>query len=82
MNRCLILLPVFILVFFQARPAPIPPCHPDTLDPPCRQKAGQLLDEVLGFLEKNYYRKDEVSWTSLAARAKEQLRAAGSCDDA
>jgi len=82
MNRCLILLPVFILVFFQARPAPIPPCHPDTLDPPCRQKAGQLLDEVLGFMEKNYYRKDEVSWTSLAARAKEQLRAAGSCDDA
>ena len=81
MNRYLILLPVFLLVFSQARPAPIPP-HPDTLDPSCRQKAEQLLDEVLGFMEKNYYRKDEVSWTSLAARAKEQLRAAGSCDDA
>ncbi len=82
MNRCLILLPVFVLVFSQARPAPIRPSHSDTLDPSCRQKAEQLLDEVLGFMEKNYYRRDEVAWTSLAARAKEQLRAAGSCDDA
>jgi len=81
MNRYLILLPVFLLVFSQARPAPIPP-HPDTLDPSCRQKAGQLLDEVLGFMEKNYYRRDEVSWTSLTTKAKEQLRAAGSCDEA
>jgi C-terminal processing protease CtpA/Prc len=82
MNRCLILLPVFVLVFFQARPAPISPSRPDTLDPSCRQKAGQLLDEVLGFMEKNYYRRDEVSWASLAAKAKQQLMAAGSCDDA
>lgn len=82
MNRCLILLPVFVLVFSQARPAPISPCQPDTLDPACRQKAQHLLDEALGFMEKNYYRRDEVSWTSLAARAKEQLMAAGSCDDA
>jgi carboxyl-terminal processing protease len=81
MNRYLILLPVFLLVFSQARPAPIPP-HPDTLAPSCRQKAEQLLDEVLRFMEKNYYRRDEVSWTSLAAKAKEQLRTAGSCDDA
>jgi carboxyl-terminal processing protease len=81
MNRYLTLLPVLLLVFSQARSAPIP-SHPDTLDPSCRQKAEQLLDEVLGFMEKNYYRKDEVSWTSLTARAKEQLRAAGSCDDA
>ena len=81
MNRYLILLPVLLLVISQARSAPNPP-HPDTLDPSCRQKAEQLLDEVLGFMEKNYYRRDEVSWTSLAARAKEQLKAAGSCDDA
>ena len=81
MNRYLILLPVFLLVFSQARSAPIPP-HPDTLDPSCRQKAAQLLDEVLGFMEKNYYRRDEVSWTSLTTKAKEQLRAAGNCDEA
>jgi C-terminal processing protease CtpA/Prc len=81
MNRYLILLPVLLLVFSQARSAPMPP-HPDTLDPSCRQKAEQLLEEVLGFMEKNYYRRDEVSWTSLTARAKEQLRNAGSCDDA
>jgi C-terminal processing protease CtpA/Prc len=46
------------------------------------QKAEKLLDEVLGFMQKNYYRKSEVSWQDLTTRAHEQLRSAGSCEDA
>jgi len=51
-------------------------------DLPCRQKAGQLLDETLGFMEKNYYRHNEVSWPVLAAEARARLREAASCEDA
>lgn len=54
----------------------------DTLELPCRQKAGQLLEEVLGFMEKNYYRKDQIFWPTLAAQARQQLKAADNCDDA
>lgn len=54
----------------------------DTLSNPCMQKAERLLDEALSFMQKNYYRKQEVSWTDLEAKAKEQLRSAASCDDA
>ena len=54
----------------------------DTGELPCFQKAGQLLDEVLGFMEKNYYRKDQVSWPKLVAEAKSRLRSADNCDDA
>jgi carboxyl-terminal processing protease len=52
----------------------------DTL--PCIAKAAKLLDEALSFMEKNYYRKDQISWPDLAARAKQQLMTAGNCDDA
>jgi carboxyl-terminal processing protease len=55
---------------------------PDTLALPCMEKADKLLTEVLGFMEKNYYRKDQISWPDFTARAKEQLRIAGNCDDA
>jgi carboxyl-terminal processing protease len=51
-------------------------------DLPCRQKASQLLDETLGFMEKNYYRRNDVSWPVLAAEAKARLREAVSCEDA
>jgi carboxyl-terminal processing protease len=54
----------------------------DTLPSPCIQKAEKLLDEVLGFMQKTYYRKSEVSWPDLTTRARQQLRSAGSCDDA
>jgi len=54
----------------------------DTLPSPCMQKAEKLLDEVLGFMQKTYYRKNEVSWPELATKAHEQLRSAGSCEDA
>lgn len=52
----------------------------DTL--PCIRKAEQLLTEVLGFMEKTYYRKNEVDWSDLEARARQQLRAAGTCEEA
>jgi carboxyl-terminal processing protease len=58
------------------------PVIKDTMELPCLQKAEKLLDEALNFMEKNYYRKDQVSWTSLAAEAKSRLKNAGDCDDA
>lgn len=55
-------------------------CRVDTL--PCMQKAERLLDEALAFMEKNYYRKDEVSWPEFESRARQQLLTAGNCEDA
>jgi carboxyl-terminal processing protease len=63
-------------------PASSPFVRPDTLALPCLQKAQSLLDEVLNFMEKNYYRRDQVSWSDLAAGARERLRAATNCEDA
>jgi hypothetical protein len=54
----------------------------DTLPSPCMQKAEKLLDEVLGFKQKTYYRKNEVSWTDLTLKARQHLHNAGSCEDA
>src|ERR1700749_4786524 len=54
----------------------------DTAELPCRQKAEKLLDETLSFMEKNYYRRSQVSWPVLRADAKARLREAASCDDA
>jgi len=54
----------------------------DSLPSPCMQKAEKLLDEVLGYMQKTYYRKGEVSWPDLTSRAHERLRGASSCDDA
>ena len=55
---------------------------PRTDSTPCMEKAERLLDEALAFMQKSYYRRDEVSWSDLTARARQQLRAAGNCDDA
>ena len=72
-----------------APPAPLPipvtpsrPTLPDTLALPCRQKAEQLLSEALAFMEKTYYRRDQVIWTDLEAQARRQLVTADNCDDA
>ncbi|MBS1663528.1 MAG: hypothetical protein JST68_20975, partial [Bacteroidetes bacterium] len=54
----------------------------DTAAQPCRQKAEQLLEETLTFMEKNYYRRSQVSWTELASAAREKLRQAPSCEAA
>jgi carboxyl-terminal processing protease len=56
--------------------------QPDSFALPCMEKAERLLDEALRFMEKNYYRKDEISWPDLAARARQQLQTAGNCEDA
>ncbi|HZE83941.1 MAG TPA: S41 family peptidase [Puia sp.] len=48
----------------------------------CLQKADQLLDEALSFMEKNYYRKDAVGWSDLTTAAKARLYSSGSCEDA
>ncbi|HXB94822.1 MAG TPA: S41 family peptidase, partial [Puia sp.] len=73
-----LLLPLLIAGFLPAAGQ----TRPDTLALPCLQKAERLLDEALTFMEKNYYRKDEISWPDLGARARHQLQSAGNCDDA
>ena len=54
----------------------------DTAELPCRQKAEKLLDETLAFMEKNYYRRAQVSWPVLVADAKARLREAPTCEAA
>ena len=49
---------------------------------PCMQKAQRLLTEALSFMEKNYYRRDEVNWPEFEVRAKQHLSTAGNCEDA
>jgi len=48
---------------------------------PCQIKADGVLDEALGFMKKNYYRKDGVQWDKLSNEAKERLKASNNCDD-
>ena len=61
-----LLLPLLIAGFLPAGGQ----TRPDTLAFPCLQKAERLLDEALTFMEKNYYRKEEISWPDLEARAQ------------
>jgi hypothetical protein len=82
MKRHLVLTPVLLLWLQSGISSPIPVAHPDTLVQPCRQKAEQLLDEALGFMEKNYYHRSLINWNDLAAQAHRQLIDAGNCDDA
>ncbi len=56
--------------------------RPDTSVQPCRQKAEQLLNEALTFMEKNYYHRSLVDWNDLSAQAHQQLAVADNCDDA
>lgn len=48
---------------------------------PCQIKADGVLDEALGFMKKNYYRKDGVQWDKLTIQAKERLKTSNNCDD-
>ena len=54
----------------------------DTMRLPCLQQASHLLDKALGFMQKNYYRRDFVDWNVLSAEAKKRLLASANCDDA
>jgi carboxyl-terminal processing protease len=82
MTKSFLLLSFLFSTLSQTMATPVQSTHPDTLALPCRQKAEQLLDEALRFMEKNYYRRDEVIWTTLADQAKQQLLNADNCDDA
>ena len=83
MSKSFLLLSLFSLLLARGMSAPARPSRrADTIELPCRQKAEQLLDQALGFMEKNYYRKDQVFWPTLADQAKQRLRAADNCDDA
>ncbi len=79
MIRYLLLLPLLsVLLSASGRTS----YHDDTLTLPCMAKAEKLLDEALTFMQRNYYRKDQVSWPDLTAKARQQLRAASNCEDA
>lgn len=71
---------VLALLLATLQPAHAQSAGTDTM--PCMQKAQRLLDQALSFMEKNYYRKDEVNWPEFESRAKQQLMVAGNCEDA
>jgi len=58
-----------------------PPNNADTALPVCLQKANHLLDEAFSFMQKNYYRKNTVSWEALVTGAKKKLNNSGNCND-
>ncbi|HLI92979.1 MAG TPA: S41 family peptidase [Puia sp.] len=76
------ILPLLLLSLLCSSEQAAASAGPDSLPVPCREKAEQLLDQALGFMEKNYYRRQEVDWTTLAAHARQQLQYADNCDDA
>lgn len=82
MPKSFLLLSFLISMVSPATAAPIFSARPDTLALPCRQKAEQLLDEALRFMEKDYYHRNLVNWNDLAAQAHRQLLNADNCDDA
>jgi carboxyl-terminal processing protease len=82
MKRFQVLIPVLLLFLQYGVASPIPPTRSDTLVQPCRQRAEQLLNEALTFMEKNYYHRGLVNWNDLAAQARQQLNNADNCDDA
>jgi len=58
-----------------------PSNNADTALPVCLQKANHLLDEAFSFMQKNYYRKNTVSWEALVTGAKKKLNNSGNCND-
>jgi len=48
---------------------------------PCMDKANGVLDEAIGFMKKNYYRRSDISWESVTSDARARLKASGRCDD-
>lgn len=54
----------------------------DTTKLSCFQKADSLLDEALGFMKKNYYRRDFIEWDDLTTKAKMRLMGSSNCEDA
>jgi len=48
---------------------------------PCMDKASGVLDEAIGFMKKNYYRRSDISWEDVTNDARARLKASGRCDD-
>jgi C-terminal processing protease CtpA/Prc len=82
MTKFVLPISILVLLLNHSLAAPIHSSQADTLSLPCRQKAEQLLDEALRFMEKNYYHRALVDWKDLAAQARQQLLNADNCDDA
>ncbi|MDR3716655.1 MAG: S41 family peptidase [Puia sp.] len=58
----------------------VPP--PDSLKLACLEKASRLLDEALVFMQKNYYKRENISWDTLGVMARTRLKNSANCDDA
>ncbi|HTL06938.1 MAG TPA: S41 family peptidase [Chitinophagaceae bacterium] len=58
-----------------------PAVPPDSNFSSCLQKANSLLDEAFLFMQKNYYRKNEVQWDSLQQAARQRLNSSGNCNE-
>jgi carboxyl-terminal processing protease len=79
MRLSILHLPAILLVFFSSA------SYGHSLDSavlPCMKNASLLLDEALGFMQKNYYRRNIVQWDELTMAAKARLNASTSCEDA
>lgn len=48
---------------------------------PCLDKANGVLDEAIGFMKKNYYRRSDISWEAITSDARAKLKASGRCED-
>jgi carboxyl-terminal processing protease len=83
MRRSVVFLPALILFFCSFAYGRSGPAAPpaDSLPLPCQQKAERLLDEALHFMQKTYYRKDQVQWNELTTSARTKLANSGNCDD-
>jgi len=79
--RRFVALPLLILLFSFRHGFGHPANTADTSVSPCTQNAERLLNEALEFMQKNYYRRDDVRWEDLVISARERLRTAVSCDD-
>ena len=84
MRRSPILLLAIASIFHApvAYSRPIAPPLFDTAALPCLKDAAQLLDEALGFMQKNYYRRNTIEWDALIAEAKTRLNASLDCKEA
>lgn len=54
----------------------------DTTQLACKENVTRLLNEALSIMQKNYYKRNSISWDSLHAAATAMLSAAGSCEEA
>ena len=76
------LVPALLLLFSASLFSRTPSAPIDTTQTACQRQAMRLLDEALALMQKHYYKKDSVQWSSLIAGAKEQLKTSGNCEEA